>query len=175
MSDTIQKTATPKRDSTLSQLSQERATEFNAIQIPQITLPKGGSALKGIDEKFQVNPINSTSSFSIPLPLSPNRNGFTPQLSLSYNSGVGNSLFGIRWDVDFNYGKGSSFTPSTPALPVINFTYDIYSVSGQAVSGSYRLFRSDLASYELKVKPILNPVGSKITDTKFLESKLLKR
>lgn len=84
----------------LSQLSQERATKSNAIEIPTISLPKGGGAIKGIDEKFQVNPVNGTSSFSIPLPLSPNRNGFTPQMSLSYNSGVGNGLFGMGWDID---------------------------------------------------------------------------
>ena len=95
-----EKKANPKKDSTISQLSQEHSTESNAIQIPQITLPKGGGALRGIDEKFQVNPVNGTSSFSIPLPFSPNRNGFTPQLSLSYNSGVGNGLFGIGWDMD---------------------------------------------------------------------------
>ncbi|MCB9351087.1 MAG: insecticidal toxin complex protein [Lewinellaceae bacterium] len=75
-------------------------TKSNAIEIPAITLPKGGGAIKGIDEKFQVNPANGASSFSIPLPLSPNRNGFTPQLSLSYNSGAGNGLFGIGWDID---------------------------------------------------------------------------
>ena len=90
--------STQRSNSTLSQLSQERATKSNAIEIPQISLPKGGGALRGIDEKFQVNAANGTSSFSIPLPLSPNRNGFTPQMSLSYNSGVGNSLFGIGWD-----------------------------------------------------------------------------
>jgi hypothetical protein len=56
--------------------------------------------LKGIDEKFQVNPSNGTSSFSIPLPLSPNRNGFTPSLSFSYNSGAGNSILGIGWGLD---------------------------------------------------------------------------
>jgi RHS repeat-associated protein len=81
-------------------LFEEKATESNAIEIPQITLPKGGGALKGIDEKFKVNSSNGTASFSIPLPLSPNRNGFTPQLSLSYNSGSGNGLFGIGWDLD---------------------------------------------------------------------------
>ncbi|WP_051397877.1 SpvB/TcaC N-terminal domain-containing protein [Runella limosa] len=84
----------------VSTLSQERSTKSNAIEIPQITLPKGGGALKGIDEKFQVNAANGTASFAIPLPLSPNRNGFTPQLSLSYNSGVGNGLFGIGWELD---------------------------------------------------------------------------
>ncbi|MGV8964506.1 MAG: SpvB/TcaC N-terminal domain-containing protein, partial [Candidatus Saccharimonadaceae bacterium] len=75
-------------------------TKSNSIEIPSISLPKGGGAIKGIDEKFQVNPVNGTSSFSIPFPLSPNRNGFTPQLSLSYNSGVGNGLFGIGWDLN---------------------------------------------------------------------------
>ncbi len=94
---------TPKSaggQSSIATLSQERATKSNAIEVPQISLPKGGGAIKGIDEKFQVNAANGTSSFSIPLPLSPNRNGFTPQLSLSYNSGVGNGLFGLGWDLD---------------------------------------------------------------------------
>ncbi|MDO8969802.1 MAG: SpvB/TcaC N-terminal domain-containing protein, partial [Saprospiraceae bacterium] len=76
------------------------ATESNAIEIPQLSLPKGGGAIKGIDEKFQVNPSNGTASFSIPLPLSPNRNGFTPALSVSYNSGAGNSILGIGWGLD---------------------------------------------------------------------------
>ena len=88
-----------KHSTSLDVLQQERATKTNAIEIPQISLPKGGGALKGIDEKFQVNAANGTASFSIPLPFSPNRNGFTPQLSLSYNSGTGNSLFGIGWDI----------------------------------------------------------------------------
>lgn len=95
----------PKKGSesstSLNALTQERATESNAIQIPQISLPKGGGAIKGIDEKFQVNSSNGTASFSIPLPLSPNRNGFTPSLAVSYNSGSGNSVLGIGWSLDF--------------------------------------------------------------------------
>jgi len=87
-----------KRENTLSQ---ERATKSNAIEIPSISLPKGGGAIKGIDETFQVNATNGTASFSIPLPFSPNsRNGFSPQLSLSYNSRAGNGFFGIGWDID---------------------------------------------------------------------------
>lgn len=78
----------------------ERTAQSNAIDIPSISLPKGGGAIKGIDEKFQVNPSNGTSAFSIPLPLSPNRNGFTPALSVSYNSGAGNSVLGIGWGLD---------------------------------------------------------------------------
>ncbi|MEL6721059.1 MAG: SpvB/TcaC N-terminal domain-containing protein, partial [Bacteroidota bacterium] len=87
--------------SAISSFTQERATESNAIEIPEIALPKGGGALKGIDEKFEVNAANGTAAFSIPLPLSAGRNGFSPSLSLSYNSGGGNSPFGLGWLVDF--------------------------------------------------------------------------
>ena len=71
-------------------------TKSNTIETPSISLPKGGGAIKGIDEKFSVNAINGTASFSVPLPFSPAR-GVTPSLSLSYNSGSGNSIFGIGW------------------------------------------------------------------------------
>jgi RHS repeat-associated protein len=77
-------------------LSQANPTKSNAIEIPSISLPKGGGAIKGIDEKFSVNAVNGTSSFSIPLPISQAR-GVTPSLSLSYNSGSGNSIFGLGW------------------------------------------------------------------------------
>jgi RHS repeat-associated protein len=73
----------------------------NQISIPQITLPKGGGALKGIDEKFQVNGSNGTASFSIQLPFSKTRSDFAPALSLSYNSGSGNSSFGLGWSLEF--------------------------------------------------------------------------
>ena len=80
-------------------IPEEKPSESNAIKIPQISLPKGGGALKGIDEKFEVNAANGTASFSIPLPITPGRNNFSPSLSLSYNSGAGNSPFGIGWNL----------------------------------------------------------------------------
>ncbi|MCS3795320.1 SpvB/TcaC N-terminal domain-containing protein [Niastella sp. OAS944] len=72
-------------------------TKSNAIEIPSVSLPKGGGALKGIDEKFSVNAVNGTAGFSIPLPVSPAR-GVTPSLSLGYNSGGGNGIFGLGWN-----------------------------------------------------------------------------
>jgi len=72
---------------------------FN-IQIPSISLPKGGGALKGIDEKFQVNAANGTTVFNLPLPFSKSRSAFGPSLGLSYNSGAGNSVFGLGWSCD---------------------------------------------------------------------------
>ncbi len=83
----------------ISSLTQVNATQSNAIQVPSISLPKGGGALKGIDEKFEVNSANGTASFSIPLPITAGRNGFGPSLALSYNSGGGNSHFGLGWSI----------------------------------------------------------------------------
>lgn len=67
-----------------------------SIETPAITLPRGGGAIRSIDEKFSVNAINGTSSFSIPLPFSGGR-GYTPSMSLSYSSGGGNGIFGMGW------------------------------------------------------------------------------
>ena len=66
---------------------------------PVISLPKGGGALKGIDEKFTVNAVNGTASMQIPFPFTPGRGGFTPSLSADYNSGTGNSEFGLGWNL----------------------------------------------------------------------------
>lgn len=71
-------------------------TKSNAIDMPSISLPKGGGAMKGIDEKFTVNAVNGTSSFSIPIPIAASRN-IAPALSITYNSGSGNSVFGLGW------------------------------------------------------------------------------
>jgi hypothetical protein len=70
---------------------------FYKNSAPSIELPKGGGALKGIDEKFTVNAVNGTSALDISLPITPGRSGFTPALSLQYNSGSGNSEFGLGW------------------------------------------------------------------------------
>ncbi|MGP8217332.1 MAG: hypothetical protein ACLQQ4_17320 [Bacteroidia bacterium] len=46
--------------------------------------------------------------------------------------------------MDFNREKDGAFTSSTPDLPLANFTYDIFTVSGQGAGGSYRPFRGDI-------------------------------
>jgi RHS repeat-associated protein len=66
-------------------------------QAPVITLPKGGGAIRGIGEKFTVNPVNGTASINVPIATTSARSGFGPQLSLSYNSGGGNGPFGLGW------------------------------------------------------------------------------
>lgn len=45
---------------------------------------------------------------------------------------------------DFNRENEGSVTAATPNLALANYTYDIYSVSGQGVGGSYRPFRNQI-------------------------------
>lgn len=74
----------------------------NLLQIPSINLPKGGGALKSIDEQFQVNASNGTATLSFPLPQAKSRNEFVPGLSLNYSSGSGNSPFGLGWNISLS-------------------------------------------------------------------------
>jgi hypothetical protein len=94
-------------------------SKSNAISVPSISLPKGGGAIKGIDEKFSVNAVNGTASFSVPLPFSPAR-GATPSLALSYNSGSGNGVFGLGW----NLGLSSIKRKTDKGLPQYLDTID---------------------------------------------------
>lgn len=64
------------------------------VAVTQFALPKGGGAIQGMGETFQADEFTGTASLSIPLPTSPCRN-FEPHLSLDYDSGAGNGIFGL--------------------------------------------------------------------------------
>src|SRR5438309_2794910 len=81
---------------------EDRKQKGNALgqetsSTPSISLPKGGSAIRGIGEKFAANPVTGTGSMSVPIATSPGRTGFGPQLDLSYDSAAGNGPFGFGW------------------------------------------------------------------------------
>lgn len=78
--------------------SSNSADDFS-ISAPKIELPKGGGAIRSIGEKFAANPVTGTSSMSVPIASSPGRSGFGPQLSLAYDSGSGNGIFGFGWNL----------------------------------------------------------------------------
>jgi hypothetical protein len=46
--------------------------------------------------------------------------------------------------LDFNREKDGSFSENTPDLPLTNFSYDIYSATGQGMGATFRPYRSDL-------------------------------
>jgi len=79
--------------------------------------------------------------------------GFFSKSSLTTNTktvsavGYSNLQTAQNYDyamLDFNRENDGSFTKNTPALPIPHLMYDIYSVSGQGVSGSYRMDRQDI-------------------------------
>ncbi len=63
-----------------------------------ISLPKGGGAQAGLGEKFSPDLHTGTGNFSVPIALPPGRNGFQPQLNLSYSTGNGNGPLGLGWN-----------------------------------------------------------------------------
>lgn len=86
-----------KEDS--NRAAQTQAENESRLSPPQISLPKGGGAIRGIGEKFFANPVTGTGSMSVPIATSPGRSGFGPQLSLSYDSGAGNGPFSFGWSL----------------------------------------------------------------------------
>ncbi|MBX9706285.1 MAG: toxin, partial [Gammaproteobacteria bacterium] len=85
--------------SSASKSSPHSATTEQLNKAPAISLPKGGGAIQGMGEKFAANPVTGTGSMSVPIAVSPGRSGFAPALSLSYDSGSGNGIFGFGWSM----------------------------------------------------------------------------
>lgn len=79
--------------------AKKQPQQNSAQRAPILSLPKGGGALKSIDEKFSVNPVNGTSTLSVPLPFSRGRAG-GPGHGLQYSSGGGNGVYGLGWTLD---------------------------------------------------------------------------
>ena len=73
------------------------SASVSGVHAPAISLPQGGGAIRGIGEKFSANPVTGTGSMAVPITTSAGRSGFGPQISLSYDSGAGNSPFGFGW------------------------------------------------------------------------------
>jgi RHS repeat-associated protein len=79
--------------------SGEKAGKF-LVSAPRLELPKGGGAIRGMGEKFSANPASGTGSMSVTLEVSGARDGFQPDLMLSYDSGAGNGPFGFGWNLN---------------------------------------------------------------------------
>lgn len=81
----------------LERLTEPRQSDLGRIEIPEITLPKGGGALKGIDDSFRVNGSTGTATLSLRWPLTATPRGHGPVLSLTYSSGTRNGPFDLDW------------------------------------------------------------------------------
>lgn len=65
-----------------------------------LSLPNGGGAVKGIGETFTPDPFTGTGSLAVPIWVPSGRNGFQPQLALTYSTGNGNGPFGLGWSLE---------------------------------------------------------------------------
>ena len=101
-------------------------------QVPSINLPKGGGSLRSIDEKFQINPTTGTASLTIPIPTTAARNNMTPSLSLTYDSGSGNSTFGLGWSLCLSSisRRTSKGIPKYEAGELAEEEEDVFAFSG---------------------------------------------
>ncbi|WP_433971889.1 SpvB/TcaC N-terminal domain-containing protein [Tunturiibacter lichenicola] len=142
---------------------------------PQINVPKGGGAIRGMGEKFSANPVTGTGSIVVPIFTSPSRSGFTPQLSLSYDSGAGNGPFGLGW----NLSLPSIQRKTDKGLPRYrdNTDSDVFILSGvedlvpvldananwkSLSDGSGRLFGSKQTYSIRKYRPRIDPLFARI-------------
>lgn len=72
--------------------------QSDAVKIEPPSLPKGGGSSQGMGESLSAAGPTGMASLSVPLPFSDGR-GVAPDLTLSYNSGAGNGIFGLGWQV----------------------------------------------------------------------------
>lgn len=86
-------------DSEINQSQNEKQERGYFSSPTSSTLPKSGGAIRGIGEKFSVNSVTGTGNLNIPIFTSNSRTDFYPQLSISYDSGSGNSSFGLGFDL----------------------------------------------------------------------------
>ena len=139
-------------------------TKSNALEVPSINLPKGGGALSGIDEKFQVNAVNGTAAFSVPLPFAGTR-GASPALTLSYNSGSGNGTFGLGWKINLASIKRATDKKLPEYIDAIDSDSFIFSEAEDLVPA----FKRDNAGNFL-----LDPNGDYITNERTTADGLFK-
>ena len=94
--------------------------------VPTLGLPKGGGAVRGIDEKLSTNPVTGTASLSIPLPVSASR-AMTPQLAINYDSGAGNGPFGAGMSLSI----GSIARRTNKSVPTYDDERDVFVLTGE--------------------------------------------
>ncbi len=100
--------------------------EDTAPGAPSLSLPKGGGALRPIDEKFTVNPSTGTAGAAIPIFTTTGRGGLNAALGVKYDSGGGNGPFGVGWSLDVP----AIARKTDKGLPCYQDDDDVYVLSG---------------------------------------------
>ena len=72
----------------------------NGVAPNTISLPKGPGSIEGLGNAFQPMLNTGNSRYSVPLNVPSGVTGHTPEVSLEYNSGTGDSSVGLGWSVE---------------------------------------------------------------------------
>jgi len=115
------------------------AENKSGVEPQVISLPKGPGTLDGLGESFEPMLNTGTVTYEVKLTLPPGVNKHQPELSLVYDSGHGNSVPGIGWDLDIPFVQRQT----DKGLPKYDGTdIFIYASSGELVptgGGIYRM------------------------------------
>jgi len=68
-----------------------------------LSLPSGPGSIEGLGSTFEPQLNSGTASYGVPLQAPPGRAGFSPEISLAYDSGFGNGVFGVGWRVNLPF------------------------------------------------------------------------
>lgn len=89
----------PMKGSGASGSQTQDTSQQSAAFKSSLSLPSGGGAIRGIDEKFTANLATGSASVSVPIAATPGRADFQLGLALGYDSGAGNGPFGLGWQL----------------------------------------------------------------------------
>lgn len=107
-----------------------------------IRLPKGGGAIAALGEKFSPDLQTGTGAVTLPIGLPAGREAFRPELSLTYSSGHGSSVFGYGWSLSVPgiARKTSSGVPryGDDDVFILSGSEDLVRVGGDATRARYR-------------------------------------
>src|SRR3954462_7497008 len=73
----------------------------SGVKPSAISLPSGAGSIEGLGESFEPQLNTGSSSYGISINVPPGRAGLAPKIHLGYNSGLGNSILGLGWSLDF--------------------------------------------------------------------------
>lgn len=124
---------------TLSMPCQVCAAGKSGVDPQVISLPKGPGSLEGLGESFEPQLNTGTATYRVKIAVSPGVNKHQPDVALEYNSGYGNSVAGLGWDLNTQYIQRRTDKGLPAYADSDRFTY---SRSGEIVplaDGSYRM------------------------------------
>lgn len=119
--------------------AQVYAANKSGVEPQVISLPKGPGSIEGLGESFEPQLNTGTATYRVKIAVSPGVNKHQPEVLLEYNSGYGNSVAGIGWDLSTQYIQRRTDKGLPEYTDNDHFTY---SSSGEIVpldDGSYRL------------------------------------